>query len=262
MGLRLLFKRVPIGLNYFLTPVNIVRYFEFSFAFDNIPISAKTFLDVGSPRLFSLYMAKKYSSSVIHIINPDLNDIKESNTIVHALNLSNIHTYCSGVDTLSQSNVKYHCIWSISVIEHISNGYDDTVAVQLMYNSLANGGRLILTFPVDRQFHNEYRDHIYYRIGNSNSYGEDNTKYFFQRFYDKESIWQRILKPIKQEPKNIRWFGEINPGKFAQYERCWALKGHYCSVDDPREIVDNYREYENWEDMPGMGICGLVIQKA
>lgn len=87
-------------------------------------------------------------------------------------------------------------------------------------------------------------------------------QYFFQHFYDKAAIWQRLLKPIGREPSVIRWFGEISPGRFKQYVQRWMREGYACTVEDPREIADNFQEYETWEEMPGMGVCGLMIEKS
>jgi hypothetical protein len=226
-----------------------------------LPEYSTRYLDVGSPRLFSLYIGIKSPSATIDIINPDLIDIYGSSEIISRLNIPNIYTQCEGVDVLARGGRRYDCIWSISVIEHICGEYDDTYAVKVMYNALNNGGRLILTFPVDKIFHNEYRNRVYYKKSNNEPDDGHEGKHFFQRFYDKRSIWNRLLSPIGAEPKVIRWFGEICPGRFSQYEQRWMNEGHKCSIDDPREIADNYREFCSWEKMPGMGICGLVIEK-
>jgi len=33
------------------------------------------------------------------------------------------------------------------------------------------------------------------------------------------------------------------------------------SVEDPREIADNFREFPSWEAMPGAGVCGIRVVK-
>ena len=59
----------------------------------------------------------------------------------------------------------------------------------------------------------------------------------------------------------LRWFGEKMPGHYADYERRWIERGLACTIDDPREIVDHYQEFGSWSKMPGMGVCGLMIEK-
>jgi len=44
-------------------------------------------------------------------------------------------------------------------------------------------------------------------------------------------------------------------------EKRWMRDGLAGTVEDAREIVDHYREFRNWEEMPGMGVCGLMIEK-
>ncbi len=258
VGRRLLKRRSLAGFNYLLTPVNIVRYFEFPFALSCLPSPLERCLDVSSPRLFSLYVATQFPWARIQMINPDARDISQTTAMARALQLSNIRTRCCAVDVLRTAHETYDCIWSLSVVEHIAGPYDDRRAVEYMYEALKAGGRLILTVPVNRRFEVEYRsDDAYGTQAGSTTQGQ----YFFQRVYDRRAIWERLLSPLGKEPTIVRWFGETTPGHFADYTRRWMREGHACTVDDPREIADHYREYPTWEAMPGMGICGLMIEK-
>jgi hypothetical protein len=127
-----------------------------------------------------------------------------------------------------------------------------------MYDALKEGGTLILTVPVDRRFWSEYRDKDYYGTQGRSA---ERGKYFFQHFYDKAAIQERLLFSIEQQPKIMRWFGETSPGRFHEYIQSWIREGYDCIVEDPREIVGNYREFASWEEMPGVGVCGLAIKK-
>jgi hypothetical protein len=245
------------GLNYLLNPVSIVRYFEFPFVLSCLPARYDTCLDVSSPRLFSLYVASRNPAVCVTILNPDGEDLATTQAVVLRLGLSNVVTRCGGVSPLAGDQRCYDCIWSISVIEHIAGGHDDGSAVRLLYERLNPGGRLILTVPVDRAFTIEYRD--------QDNYGtqprEADGRYFFARHYDRRAIWERLLMPLGREPSIVRWFGETAPGIFTNYTRRWMTQGLHCVVEDPREIVDHYREFGRWEDMPGAGVCGLMIEK-
>jgi hypothetical protein len=128
---------------------------------------------------------------------------------------------------------------------------------EVMYESLGEGGRLILTVPVDREFRVEYRDTDYY--GTQVDWGDG--KYFFQYVYDKHSLWERLIKPLGRDPTVVRWFGERERGRYGEYERRWIEQGRDCTVEDPREMAEHYREFATWEEMPGTGVCGLMIQK-
>jgi hypothetical protein len=115
---------------------------------------------------------------------------------------------------------------------------------------------LIITVPVDRQYWIEYRDQDYY-----GTQREEQGRYFFQRFYDFQAIQERLLAPIGQQSTQIRWFGEIEEGHFHEYIQRWLKDGIDSIVDDPREMVDHYQEFERWQDMPGAGVCGIVVDK-
>jgi SAM-dependent methyltransferase len=215
LGIRLLWNRLPGG-GYLLRPVSITRYFEFDFALNCLPSDGGICLDISSPRLFSYYVAEKKLANAISIFNPDAKDARLTEKIAVGLAMRNISITCTDVKTLINSSEIYDNIWSISVIEHISGKYDDTYAIRLMYNALKKGGFLILTFPVDRQFWEEYRD-------GQDPYGtqekSEGDKYFFQRFYDFESIQHRLLQPIGATPITMRWFGENTPGHFQKYDQ-------------------------------------------
>ena len=256
LGWRLISGGEFSGIRFVLVPVNNVRYFEFSFVKEALPIHSQYCLDVSSPALFSLFMASQVSEMTIMMINPDSRDISKTTTIVEKLDVPNVYPSVKAIHELQPPTDRYDCIWSISVLEHISGAYDDSQSMRILYAALKSGGRLIITVPVDQQFWIEYR--------NQDSYGtqpKEKNGYFFQRFYDLEAIWERLLSPIECEPSQIRWFGERVKGHFQEYIRCWLNDGLNCLVDDPREIVDHYQEFERWQDMPGVGICGLVIDK-
>jgi len=258
LGWRVLPRHFAAGINLVLHPVSSVRYFEFAFACGAVPTAATVCLDVSSPRLFSVYMASKRPGLRIRMINPDQTDVALTDAIVSVLGLRNVRCESESVaDLLKSPSVTYDCIWSLSVVEHISGQYDDSWAVQRMYEVLKPGGYLILTVPVDRCYWEEYRKQDYY----GTQQAEADGVYFFQRHYDGAAIDRRLLDPIGQRAARKTWFGERVSGHFADYERRWMREGLRYVVDDPREIADHYQVYGAWDDMPGRGVCGITIVK-
>lgn len=256
VGRRLLWRGDLRGIAYLLTPVSSFRYFEFPFALAALPPRPGRCLDVASPRLFSLYVARTCSSCFVDIMNPDPHDLEETRKVARCLGTNNLGMHVRAVEALDHSKPAYDCIWSLSVVEHIPEEGADTEAVGRLYSLLRAGGRLILTVPVDRRYWIEWRENDYYGTA-----GEPGPQgYFFQRYYDNEAL-RRLLSKLPRPPCQLRWFGERIPGHFEAYERRWMREGHRCTVEDPREIVDYYQEYASWADMPGRGVCGLVIQK-
>lgn len=256
VGWSLIRRRQFSGINWVLVPVNITRYFEFSFVKANMPSCSRQCLDVSSPALYSLFVASQKADVAVHLANPDSNDLKATVNAARVLRLSNLFMSDLSLNQLVAPAGGYDCIWAISVVEHIAGEYDDRQSMRMLYDLLASGGRLIVTVPVDRSYWIEYRDRDYY--GTQPKQGES---YFFQRFYDKASIWERLLEPIGREPSVVGWFGERINGRFQSYIQRWLKEGVDCTLEDPREIVDYYETFDSWHTMPGVGVCGLVIDK-
>jgi SAM-dependent methyltransferase len=246
-----------VGLSYLLTPVNIVRYFEFPFALSCLPKTLGDCLDLASPRLFSLYVARNHPTTSIRVINPDPRDLVYTVRAARSLRLKNVGTQCWAVERLKYTACQYQSIWSISVVEHMAGETADTEAVRTIYNCLKPGGRLIITVPVDRKFWLENRT--------TDPYGTQGTaqagQFFFARHYDQSAVFERLVDPLRVRASVVRWFGEKTPGLFANHDRKWRNEGYRCTVDDAREIVDNYAEFDDWSVMPGQGVCGLMIEK-
>jgi hypothetical protein len=259
IGWKLILKCHLSGIEYLLHPIVHVRYFEFSFAFDNLPKSIDDCLDISSPRLFSFFVSKNIAKTKITMLNPDSDDVEESLNILGILDLSNIIIKNIGIAELDKMKMleKFDAIWSISVIEHIEGSLNDSDAVRIMYQALRKKGRLILTIPVDRNFRIETSE--------TKQYGTqprmDDGTYYFQRIYDMESIKIRLSQAVGKEPAVIRWFGESQCGWYNNYYTNTYGHAKKWSVTDVAEIALNFREYESWEKMPGMGICGVVYEK-
>jgi SAM-dependent methyltransferase len=247
-----------IGKDLVLTPVHIVRYWEFPFALRHVPAKAATCLDVGSPRLFSLYVARRSRGTRIRVINPDRLDVAATTTLVRVLGLHNVELEELAVADLAGDTRRYDAIWSISVVEHIP-GDGDRGAIRQLYEALAPGGRLLVTVPVDRRAWDEHREVDTYRLG----LPRGPQGYFFQHWYDEEAIRDRLLGDIVAAGGQIRteWFGERQAGRFAAYEQEWIRRGDALTVDDPLEITRGYRTFERWADMPGQGICGIAVAR-
>lgn len=255
-GLSMLAMDRAAALELLLAPVSIVRYWEFPFVLTNLPDPPGPCLDVASPRLFSCYVASHHRPESIRILNPDRSDAEATARIAGRLGLDRISVDAVPVEAISGSSATYRSIWSISVLEHIA-GVGDVGAMRLLWNALLPGGRLLVTVPVDRRSWDEYRAHDVYDLG----VPRDERGFFFQRWYDEQSLRSRLLDGLSGAIVNVSWFGERTAGRFAAYERDWIERGYARTVDDPREIVDHYAEFPSWASMPGQGVAGLMIEK-
>jgi SAM-dependent methyltransferase len=256
LGLRALLAAERGALELLVTPVSIVRYWEFPFALRHLPQRPGRCLDISSPRLFSFYVASRRQPSSVRMLNPDRRDADVTRRLAARFGFRTILVEPLPVSAIEGLGQQFDSIWSISVIEHIPE-HGDTEAMQLMYSALAPEGTLIVTVPVDRRAWDEYRTDDVYALGVAP--GPNGT--FFQRWYDEPAIASRLLDPLGPIDARVEWFGERVAGRFAEYESDWLRRGRERTVDDPREIANWYLSYRAWGDMPGQGVCGIVLRK-
>ena len=108
-----------------------------------------------------------------------------------------------------------------------------------------------------KTYQEEWRGDDVYGLGNP----QKANQYFFQRFYDYNSLRLRFMDSIGSEPKTIQVFGEKKYGIFFEYEKRWIRDGLKETVKDPWHIVHDYQMFPSIDDLPGMGVCGLIFQK-
>lgn len=266
LGRKLWFAQPRLGLDLIASPVNCVRYFEFSFAKSCLPEVDGRWLDVASPRLFSTCVASQRPHCKVTMINPDANDTHTSEAVRAAAGLTadRLELETADVVAFTAGAGVFDCIWSISVVEHISGAYDDSAAMAAMWAALKPGGRLIVTVPVMPVFTEEFRDRNPYGLttsGSASAVRASGKGHFFQRLYDQEAIERRLVTPIGRKPDRMELWGERDPGWFAAYEARWKRQGLVITVDDARLMADHFTSYQSFATLRGLGVCGLLFSK-
>lgn len=241
-----------------LHPLESVRYVEFAFVLRHLPARLGRCLDVSSPRLLSLFLAAKQDCHIT-LINPDPQDLRTTEALIRKADTRNIALHDWNVSHLHarQHLAAFDTVWSVSVVEHIAGPMDDSDAMRAMWDTVAPGGTLLVTVPVDREFRLEHSTFPQYPTQPR----EPDGMFFFQRFYDARALQERLVAPLGLAPTVIRWFGERSAGGWNRYRsRCdaWGLIPH---VTDPVWMMRQFREYPSWSVMPGLGIAGLVFAK-
>ena len=258
IGLQLAARGWRESAGLLVRPVSIVRYFEFPFALSCLRgLGFRRCLDVSSPFLFSLLLRSKGIVDHVYMINPDPHDIAFTTEILSRLQVKGLTIKRASIEALGQSD-SYDAIWSISVVEHIAGAMGDSQAIAKMFSLLSPGGRLVLTFPVGREYFIQERHEDIYNTGYPISEG---GLRFFQRVYDATSIRERLVNAVGKTPTLCRWFGEKLSGTYTAYEKRWVRDGLGATATDSWRIARDYQEYRSWEDMPGVGVCGLVFDK-
>lgn len=256
LGLRLIAAgHATAGANYLLNPVSITRYWEFAFAAGAVPDGARKCLDVSSPRLFSLFWAARHPGATVLIVNPDEHDLSETEVVARTARIE-VDLSARDIAALEGAEGAFDAIWCLSVIEHVHGSLDDSSAMVVLHSLLRPGGVMAITTNVDRKAWDEYRDVDPYGLSTPSE-----GRAFFQHWYDLDALQTRLIKPLGAVPAELSFFGEVRPGTFKRYEAEWMQRGLRRSVDDPAEIARDYRSFQSWDEMPGAGVCGIVIRK-
>jgi len=257
LGLKLL-MRGKISLKLLFNPVSIVRYFEYDFVNSCVGnIDDKNVLDVSSPYLFGFFASAK-SNCNYHYINPDRNDLENVRSLAKKINFAGKYSInCLDAKKMHCPDNKFDRIISISVIEHVNNNCDSEV-MREMWRVLKPGGLLILTFPVKKEYEEEFISENIYNLDQEESEG----KFFFQRYYDDKKIEERLLSSIDNfEIVEKKVFGEITSGFYDEYKKRWEKSGYWETVKDPYYISKHFKYFPGIQELSGLGVMGLTIKK-
>jgi len=210
-----LFARLPMHLelltnNHFKRWYHMLldsqRIIEFPWVLSKLaPIrNRKKILDIGSPKLLALYLAKQYD---VEIYATDLLDyfIDDFIQLKNILQTSNLKIECQDTTSLAYEDNFFDVVYSVSVIEHIP-GQGDSVAISEIERVLKPSGKCLLTMPARNHYFEEYRkaDDFYY--GEKSESNKEEV--FFQRYYTHEAITGRILEKTNLNLQRIIYVKE------------------------------------------------------
>jgi len=194
-----------------LFPMDTVRYFEFDFLWKSLS-RGKTlgdYLDVSSPRLFSVRVLNTYCFEKAVLINPVASDLLLTERLLKSCGLNKRCEFRNClIENLDDAPASFDTIVSISVIEHIP-GEGDREAVKRIWELLRPGGRLLLSVPCAKEAFEEYLDFNEYELLTA----DDENFVFGQRFYDQGLLEERIFS-ITGSPVRSAVYGEKTRGSF------------------------------------------------
>ncbi len=244
------------ALRHLIIPVNYWRTVEFGFTYKNLNIQdSDKILDIGSPKLLSLYLAKKYEVDVHatdiedYFIRP-FSKLREIEKIDPKKYLLQVEDGCG----LSFENDKFDKIYSISVIEHIPE-MGDTDCVKQISRVLKPGGKCVITVPFAPESKTEYRNPDFYWAKNSTKGPGD--KVFFQRRYSEADIHNRLIGPSGLKCKKLVYVGEKifrNSGK----EFCNYLPAFTGPIQPILSKLFLSKESNDWRKVQNP-LCALLV---
>lgn len=252
LGLRLFLSgRISLQKTFLLIfyPLDSTRYVEFHETLKMLKsLSFVSYLDVSSPRLLPALLLLKNKEATAELVNPDGNDLKETQELMERLNLTKQCRFRQS--TIAQTDYKagtFDLLTCISVLEHIP---EDKKAVERMWSLLRRGGRMILTAPCMAEPMEQYM--------NQNDYGvlspEANGYTFWQRFYDDARLESAVFA-VTGKPSKTVIYGEKKYGSFYKNTaEKYLLRQLYPFWKEPFMMGNDYRYFQELKELPGEGV--------
>lgn len=205
MGLcYLFFGKIIKGLSRLFCPIHYTRYQELPITLKMLaPEAGEKVLDISSPKILSIFCARRYFSEVTAT---DILDqpLEEALFFKKRFDLDNLHVQKEDARHLSFPDNHFDKIFSVSVFEHIAPAWKGEIpAIREAARVLKPGGVLVLTVAFANSYFEEYRQGaVYEREAN----GEESN--FFQRFYDEAVLRENIIIPSGMEVMEKIYIGE------------------------------------------------------
>jgi SAM-dependent methyltransferase len=208
LGLRLLRRRrVGRGLRYLVVPVNYWRSIEYRLALQEARFApGDRVLDVGSPKLLSLWVAEKVRA---HVVATDIEPyfLAEYELLRHLRRVPPARLRLAVEDgrRLSFDDASFDKVYSLSVLEHIPDGGDGE-CVRELARVLAPGGRCVITVPFWPASRVDWREPDFYWSGAS--VDDASGRVFYQRRYSAADLQERLVGPSGLRLAKLAFVGD------------------------------------------------------
>ncbi len=202
------FKNVVVPASYW-------RGLEYRLAYEALqPVAGDRILDIGSPKLLSLYIAQHTGATVLATdlqayFIPDYTFFRDMRGIPE----DRYSLTTADGRALQFAEGEFNKVYSISVLEHIPD-HGDSECVREIARVLKPGGIFVATVPFGPVGKEELRDAGRFYWSGAQGKSKDDGKVFFQRRYSESDICRRIVQPSGLQVRTIRYFGEkMTPGR-------------------------------------------------
>jgi SAM-dependent methyltransferase len=211
-GLRVGARTLPLAprdaLKRLVLPVEYIRCAEFRYVLQHLEVAADhRVLDIGSPKLLSLFLAARVGARVWAT---DLVDYFFPAYDAYACSVLGQRRERYLMETqdaqgLTYADGAFDRVFSVSVVEHIP-GDGDAAAVREIARVLKPGGLACLTVPWSDQgyleeFHTPDADAYWVKP-------RDAGRVFYQRAYDRASMQKRLLAHQRLDVVDLSFWGE------------------------------------------------------
>jgi SAM-dependent methyltransferase len=200
-------RRLQRGLRYLVVPVNYWRSLEYRLALEEGRFGpGDRVLDVGSPKLLSLWIAEKLGSDVVATdIEPYFIEEYELLRRVRRVPPERLRLEVEDGRKLSYGDGAFDKVYSLSVLEHIPDE-GDRECVQELARVLAPGGRCVITVPFWPTSRIDWRGDDFYWSGSS--VDDASGRVFYQRRYSAVDLHERLIDPSGLRLARLRFVGD------------------------------------------------------
>lgn len=201
-------RRINRALRYLVRPVPYWRSMEFRLVWGADGFRADDrILDIGSPKLLSLYIAERVGAEV-HATDLDDYFVDEYAYLRRARGIApdRFHVEVADGRALPYPDAWFSIVYSVSVIEHIPET-GDSQCLREIGRVLAPGGRCLVTVPFWPTSRDVYRARDFYWADASAGTLADG-RVFFQRRYSEEDLMRRLIEPSGLELRRLLYVGE------------------------------------------------------
>lgn len=159
------------------------------------PSTDRKVLDVGSPKLFGLYLAHRFPIDVV------MTDITTLNLHEYGVMWRGLRGAARGRATFSQADGRalsfpddcFDAVYSMSVLEHIEGTGGDSAVLAELVRVLKPGGLLVVSVPFGPTFVEQRR----LGFAGAARHTHDQQSYFFQRIYDRQRLDDHLVRPLR-----------------------------------------------------------------
>jgi SAM-dependent methyltransferase len=199
------------AIRHLLVPVPYWRLVEFRLVRDSGDFKGSDrILDIGSPKLLSIYLAKTLGAEVYAT---DIDDyfMGEYNLLqtLEGIPPDRFHVQVEDGRRLSFADGYFSKVFAVSVLEHIPDDGDAECAREIG-RVLAPGGRCLLTVPFSPASRTIYKDanQIYWAKPNGDESADKHQAIFFQRRYSESDLYDRLIHPSGLRLRQLQFVGE------------------------------------------------------
>ena len=244
------------ALRYAVVPVNYWRSVEYRLALEEGRFApGERVLDVGSPKLLSLWIADRLRAEVV-ATDIESYFIEEYELLrrIRRVSEDRLRLGVQDARRLDFEDASFHKVYSASVLEHIPDD-GDTVAIRELARVLAPGGRCVVTVPFWPTSRTDWRAPDFYWSGAS---ADDATgRVFYQRRYSEEDLRVRLIEPSGLRLAALRFVGDrIDAGR--DRELCEFLPPATGPLQPALARLLMTRPSDDWRTLR-KPLCALIV---